>query len=944
MEGGAGIGQDVAARGGLPARGSSRPRVLCRPRLGAGGGLRLRGRPSAVRAAPGGGAGRRAQGAAGRPAAAARPLLSGERGRAAGHRRVVRRPARPLLAGRQPGRPPAAACSSSTTCTGRTARRCAGSPTWQPRVEGLALALLVATRPAEPAIEDASMQASARRGAAVAPARAAEREPASRGSPAHALGEEAERRGAARSLQRATGGNPFYLARAAAGCRADGSAGRGARAGRAARRRARGDRPPGRARLAAPRPARRWPSPRRWRSSATAAELRQGAAVARRRRARTACALAAGLVRLEVLAGDDPPRFLHPIVRDAVEASLGSDERDAAAPRRRPPARCEGAPPGQVAAHLVRRPAGGRSVGACAHLREAARAAMRDAARRRRPPSCSRRALAEPPRRRSGSRCCASWPGPRRTPGARRRALGSRRRCRSPPIRGERAEIALEVAEAYAALFRWVEAVDVIERALARAGRRGRPLWRPASRASWSSRACTTPAARARCAPALERLGARQLAGAPAEALAVAQGMAMVLAGPAGRRGRRRRSRRRSHAAAPRVENWDTRPRCCGAWSPPSASRRSRPPRTRWSTEVHRTGQRPRLRRHLQHPRACSSCASAHCRRRTRLRASRCACSRRATSRQGWRSRATVLADVADRGRRARRSARGCSALLPQAGWPPGVGTRADPGRTGSAAARAGPRWPRLCADFETCGAMFSTRGLGHGDARCRLSPRPLRRRPGAAAAWASATRPVTLADAELADVRGFGAPRALGVALARRRPRRGGEHGLELLRRVGRRAAPTRRRCWSARKSLAELGAALRRAGQRTASRELLAEALDLAARCGARPLAGAGPRGAQGGRRPTRREWRRGVEALTPSELRVARLAADGQHQPGDRAGALRDAEDRRRAPRPCLRQARDRRPWRARAGARRARKDQGGHPVANDAADRATVSSAP
>ena len=34
----------------------------------------------------------------------------------------------------------------------------------------------------------------------------------------------------------------------------------------------------------------------------------------------------------------------------------------------------------------------------------------------------------------------------------------------------QRAEIALEVAEAYAALFRWVDAVDVIERALAELG------------------------------------------------------------------------------------------------------------------------------------------------------------------------------------------------------------------------------------------------------------------------------------------------------------------------------------------------------------------------------------------------------------------------------------------------------------------------------------------
>jgi hypothetical protein len=39
--------------------------------------------------------------------------------------------------------------------------------------------------------------------------------------------------------------------------------------------------------------------------------------------------------------------------------------------------------------------------------------------------------------------------------------------------------------------------------------------------------------------------------------------------------------------------------------------------------------------------------------------------------------------------------------------------------------------------------------------------------------------------------------------------------------------------------KSIAELGAALRRAGHRVAARPLLAEALDLAAGCGARPLA---------------------------------------------------------------------------------------------------------
>src|SRR5215468_3834087 len=43
-----------------------------------------------------------------------------------------------------------------------------------------------------------------------------------------------------------------------------------------------------------------------------------------------AARLTAGLVRVEVLAGDEPPRFFHPIVGEAVEASLGSAERDAA--------------------------------------------------------------------------------------------------------------------------------------------------------------------------------------------------------------------------------------------------------------------------------------------------------------------------------------------------------------------------------------------------------------------------------------------------------------------------------------------------------------------------------------------------------------------------------------------------------------------------------------
>ena len=134
------------------------------------------------------------------------------------------------------------------------------------------------------------------------------------------------------------------------------------------------------------------------------------------------------------------------------------------------------------------------------------------------------------------------------------------------------------------------------------------------------------------------------------------------------------------------------------------------------------------------------------------------------------------------------------------------------------------------------------------------------------------------LAEAELADVREFGAPRALGIALRVAGLARGGSGGLELLSEsvVSLRDSPA---LLERARSLTELGAALRRAGQRAAAREPLAEALDLAARCSAGPLAARAREELQAtGARP-RRQWRTGVEALTPSELRVVRLAAEGR-----------------------------------------------------------------
>jgi DNA-binding CsgD family transcriptional regulator len=135
-----------------------------------------------------------------------------------------------------------------------------------------------------------------------------------------------------------------------------------------------------------------------------------------------------------------------------------------------------------------------------------------------------------------------------------------------------------------------------------------------------------------------------------------------------------------------------------------------------------------------------------------------------------------------------------------------------------------------------------------------------------------------TVAEEELADVRAFGTPRALGVAARVAGLASGGQLALDLLAESvsALRASPA---VLERAKSLAELGAALRQAGQRAAARDLLVEALDLAARCGAAPLAARAREEltAAGGR--PRRAWRRGVEALTPTELRVARLAAEGK-----------------------------------------------------------------
>jgi DNA-binding CsgD family transcriptional regulator len=137
----------------------------------------------------------------------------------------------------------------------------------------------------------------------------------------------------------------------------------------------------------------------------------------------------------------------------------------------------------------------------------------------------------------------------------------------------------------------------------------------------------------------------------------------------------------------------------------------------------------------------------------------------------------------------------------------------------------------------------------------------------------------LTLADAALADARRFGHAREVGIALrALGVLHANSDHGLALLAEAVDALATSYARLEHAR-ALVELGAALRRQGSRAAAREPLRQGLDLAAHCGGVRLAErAHTELAATGARP-RREYITGRDALTPSELRVALLAAEGR-----------------------------------------------------------------
>jgi DNA-binding CsgD family transcriptional regulator/predicted negative regulator of RcsB-dependent stress response len=138
-------------------------------------------------------------------------------------------------------------------------------------------------------------------------------------------------------------------------------------------------------------------------------------------------------------------------------------------------------------------------------------------------------------------------------------------------------------------------------------------------------------------------------------------------------------------------------------------------------------------------------------------------------------------------------------------------------------------------------------------------------------------SRALALSEESVELTRRFGAPRPIGIALRSAGLARGGDAGLELTADSVEVLAGTGWRLEHAR-SLVAHGAALRRAGMRQQAREPLRQAAGIARECGALAV----ERYAEdelraSGARP-RRLATTGPDALTPSELRVAQLAASG------------------------------------------------------------------
>ena len=171
----------------------------------------------------------------------------------------------------------------------------------------------------------------------------------------------------------------------------------------------------------------------------------------------------------------------------------------------------------------------------------------------------------------------------------------------------------------------------------------------------------------------------------------------------------------------------------------------------------------------------------------------------------------------------------------------------------------AGARLARLCSDRPTASRWREDAAL----ALMQLGEKNEARR---------------LAAEQLDLARATGLPRAVGAATTVASAVAPRVDGIPLLREAVQLLSQTPAPLELAR-ALLQLGAALRREGDRIEAREHLRHGLELAHRAGAAPLAARAREEllAAGGR--PRKPLFTGVEALTASELRVARLAAEGR-----------------------------------------------------------------
>jgi DNA-binding CsgD family transcriptional regulator len=176
-------------------------------------------------------------------------------------------------------------------------------------------------------------------------------------------------------------------------------------------------------------------------------------------------------------------------------------------------------------------------------------------------------------------------------------------------------------------------------------------------------------------------------------------------------------------------------------------------------------------------------------------------------------------------------------------------------------------------ADLLACGAVLEQGGMTNPGAL------PWRSRAAlACVGLGERDRAAELAADEVERARRWGAARPHGVALRASGLVTGGSEGIESLSEACAVLENSPSRIEHAR-ALGDLGAALRRAGHKADAQEPLRQALDLAVACGAAPLADRAREELHAAGARPRRDRVSGRHSLTASESRVTRLAVEGR-----------------------------------------------------------------